>query len=232
MIRRRRVLSTLGVTALAATTGCLSRDVASTGGPVEARVSFGAGVLQPFTDEHPARIRLEFANETDDRLWYLDQESPGQRGIFSAVWGSQQDSDAKLLALRDDIDCVSNTSTPSAIPATPTGDSSTGGNTSAGCWRPPCEELLLYYYEPAWEAYPVGETRSNEYVVLDGMNDECLPTGTYTFGVSGFLARGEVTSDGETGSRSERYEIERRLAITIGETLEVEVTTDVDISAR
>lgn len=232
-LTRRKVLQSVGVCALSGVAGCLSgidQGERDSPGP---EVSFNAEILQTFTDDHPARIHLEFSNESDEMLLFLTQEGgPSQGGMFGEVWGHHRDSDDKLLLLRDDVNCRTEVGTPSAIPETPTGDSDIAESKVDGCWRPPCDELFLYHFAPAWEEFPPEEPRRDEYVVLDGLNGGCLPAGTYDFTATGLIARGELTDDEGKEFHSERYKIYRRLTVSLDEPLDITASAEAIVTSR
>lgn len=226
VLSRRRAVGVLGAAAVTGIAGCLSSIVPNPGTSGEPAVSFSADVLHPFADTQPGRIELEFSNAGGRTLLYLPQESPGQPGMFRTVRGSHRTSNAELLLLRPGaIDCRTDAGTPAAIPETPP-DRSAGD----GCWRPPCEDLVLYHVMPAWRELAPNDPVRGEYVLLDGFNDTCLPAGTYDFTETGRIAAGAHSEGGEPRFDCRRYEIERKLSVTIDETLDVTVSTAVTIS--
>jgi hypothetical protein len=124
-----------------------------------------------------------------------------------------------------DINCQAETGTPPVIPET-----STGQPNGDGCWRPPCEDLIFYSYNPSWEELDPNTPWIGEYVLLDGFNDTCLPSGQYDFYASGLIAKGYLTDDGKFQFDSEKFRIERILSVTITDNLEVSTTAQATIS--
>lgn len=227
MVSRRQALRIMSSsTLIVALAGCTSRLGSNPGDSSKPTVSFSAEVLNSFSPDQPGRIRLQFKNETDSMLLYLTQESDGQRGLFRPVKGTNQSSSAELLLLQSGaINCQTEERTPSAIPDTPT-DKSDG----EGCWRSPCEELIIYSYNPTWEELRPDTPWRAEYVLLDGFNDACLPAGKYDFNAAGRIAKGHLTDNDEFQFDSGKFRVVRRLTVTINDDLEVSTTTDVSVT--
>lgn len=228
MLSRREALRKVSSSALTVSlAGCISRPFAKLDDSGMPHVAFNAEVINSFSPSQPGKLRLTFGNETEGTLLFLTQESDGQRGIFTPVRGYHRASSAELLLLQEGAsNCRAATGTPSAIPDTPTGKS-----IGDGCWRPPCEELITYSFNPTWEELHPETPWVAEYVLLDGFNDTCLPAGKYGFKASGRIAKGHLTNDGQFQFDSEKFRIERTLTVTIADDREVSATAGASITA-
>lgn len=227
MVSRRQALRTISSSALTVgIAGCLSSPDSNSGDTGTPNISFSAEVLNSFSTDQPSRLRLRFGNETDSTLFYRTGENSGQRGLFHPVKGYHQSSGAELLLLLPGaIFCKTEQGTPSSIPETPT-DKSNGD----GCWRPPCEELLLYSFNPTWEELEPDAPWRAEYVLLDGFNDTCLPSGQYEFTTTGRITAGPMPNNGQLPADAETWRVERRLTVTLDNNLEVSAEADASVS--
>lgn len=223
-LSRRRLLDHLGAatitgaTALAGCTGLPTTEVDD--GP---SLRFEASVVDPFSDAHPARLELTLATETDQPIVVRTNMSAGQDGVFNGVWG-RSDAGTELGLFRVDgyaARCLPEDTAP-PIPDEPVD----------GCWKPPCEEIELPSSHGRFELTP-GEPRADEYALLDGFNETCLPPGTYEFGeergnISARAAFGEV-ADSEVQTESEWYSLQRSVTVTLGEDGSVDPMAEVSL---
>lgn len=191
-IRRRALLAGIGTSLCAGclgdgfrnistsgsgSNGTVTPTTSATGGlydPGDDSVTFTAAVVESFTADHPAQLRLTLTNRSDGLLLSLGVRR-GIDGPFTAIRGHRQENDRELLLFYRgrDLDsyalCADSSKTP--IPEERVDD----------CWKPRCATGLEIISTHGSIVLGPGEKLSGEYTVLDGFDDGCLAPGTYTF---------------------------------------------------
>lgn len=198
MVSRREILSTVAGSAIVSSTGCLglgssvrSPEMDLTVAELPSRladlVTYDAELLEGFTADHPARIRvsttLRETPVTEDGATLRFGETPP----YSFYLGGQPDMGPAVAILPEDPTNVEAQGRPEVtgwIPEEP----------EEGCWRAPTwPQQRLNPDDPTTIELEPGETLSTEYVVLS-LGDHCLPDGEYRFtGAEPF----RIESDGE-----------------------------------
>ncbi|MEF8841877.1 MAG: hypothetical protein V5A62_09670 [Haloarculaceae archaeon] len=102
-----------------------------------------------------------------------------------------------------------------------------------GCWAPPCEAVDLPSSHGRFELSP-DESNADEYVVLDGIDGECLQPGTYVFdedraGVGASVARGTIT-DASVRTESKWHSLCRCLTLSIDEGGNITATAEAAVA--
>ncbi len=209
-VRRRDILAGIGAGALA---GCLG------GSPDLLAVKLDATVVQSFTADHPARLRLTFTNETDDPIRLSPGTMRGIDGPLTAIRGRHRDDGRHLLAfyrgraLDRYVLCAETTATP--VPP----------ERVEGCWQTRCSDDLEVIFAHGPAVLDAGEALVGEYTLVDGFDDGCLAPGTYDFedGTAiGRATRSDDTAEFAAGSKT----LSRRLAVTLDDAGRVSATTE------
>lgn len=160
------------------------------------RFAFDVEVIDDFSAEQPARIRMGFSHLGDSGSDQYTVEF-GETPPFSFYNGAAQDHEAVLIAIPDNTSDVraAGRSTPSRwVPEDPVDD----------CWRAPA--IPLVRSDPSVSnrvELPAGETITNEYTLLGFAGEECLPPLEYRFGS---LEPLQVTNNGDIVWESESIE--------------------------
>lgn len=212
---RRRALKLLGAAPAAGLPGCLSGPVGSVGTPTSAGpppgagpvdLTFTASVQQSFTDRHPGRVSITLANAGDEPLTVAVVN--GVEGPLSIIEGVRDGGGERLFLLPDPPE--GDHETPPGAPCE-SGEYAIPDEPTADCWQPACRfaRVSAHYFVPL----EAGETRAWPYVVLDGFNEECLPSGIYVFAsrspaAVGVAARASTPPGGPTHYLNKRVTIE------------------------
>ncbi|ELZ91980.1 hypothetical protein C440_16749 [Haloferax mucosum ATCC BAA-1512] len=141
----------------------------------------GATVIQTFTADHPARLRVRFKNTSETKL----SLSGGPVLPFSTIRGEQQDGGARLILIPDERDWITpmdGDGTVLDVPLIP-------NSRTDGCWTVAYEGTLRKQTSLRTQVSP-GESIGHEYTLLNWTADSCLPSGTYSFTDEQLVARG------------------------------------------
>lgn len=192
--------------------GSTDGDADSTDGGTEsdATVTLEAEVLRSFAEEHPARVRLSFTNQTTERLLLSPGTMQGIPGPLTAIRGRRREDDRELLVFYRGKDvrryarCADGGGSP--IPDEPVD----------GCWRVACSGGLEVISAHGQLELAPEERITGEYTVLDGFDEGCLSSGTYEFADSTAVGPA-VETDAGAEFDGEPRTLQRRLAITIEE---------------
>ncbi|PAU84659.1 hypothetical protein CK500_03850 [Halorubrum salipaludis] len=155
----------------------------STPAPVTADdVAFEASATEPFTADHPARIRAELRNTAADPISVFTGVTPPFTSYLS-----DGDPDANRLVL---------------VPEVPADESPLGWSdgtdrisetVESGCWNATRDAVIEEM--GAYTAVAPGEALRQRYAVYGYQNESCLPAGTYAFGDDVTVHRGRPGDD-------------------------------------
>ena len=138
-------------------------------------VEIDTDVVQQFSDRHPAKIEIEYTNKSDKRR----ELSFGTSPPFSAIVTKNEEGNA-LAVIPDDHNGIYVNSPESVLPK----------RKSDNCWKLPSGGLVTTVAATIVTVEKHGSV-SEEYSILDGNNDTCLPSGLYRFEEDHYFDRDE-----------------------------------------
>ena len=138
-------------------------------------VEIDTDVVQQFSDRHPAKIEIEYTNKSDKERKLSFGISPP----FSAIVTKNEEENA-LAIIPDDHNGIYVNSQEHVLPKQKRDD----------CWKLPSGGLVTTAAATVVTVEKHGSI-SEEYSILDGNNDTCLPSGLYRFEEDHYFDRHE-----------------------------------------
>lgn len=194
---------------MAGVAGCLGIGSSDTDDAETPAVALQAAVRDGITEAHPARLQITFTNRSDRSVVVLHHYQ-GQRWPFNTVWGTDREGTARVGVFRVGGDAVLCAGTPARSPVPDALES--------GCWQARCTDLERQGVHGHFALEP-GESIADDYLLLDGGNDACLPAGEYSFDHQGTasarVAYGKIDDGSEIRTATAWMMLERSLTVTI-----------------